>query len=459
MTDPPSTRRQRRASRASSDAPASVPPRIGRRYLAFALSLCLALVPVESAPPPLPPSLQLPAAHALSDEQRLIADAWRIVHRAYVDRTFNGNDWFGVRQRYLRRPCASRADTYAAIGAMLAELGDPYTRLLTPPQYRSLTAAAQGELVGVGVEFFPTRVHDDERAAAIDDGGGVGTLRVLATVDASPAARAGVRAMDELLQIDGDDVSALSPDEAAARIRGRDGSEVVLTVRHAGRPPAEQERIALRRAHVRLQSVSHRMLDSDTGYVRIKQFSSSTADELRDAIADLQRANGASHSSPPPLQRLIVDLRDNPGGYFPGGIDAARLFLPDDTVIVYVARRDGIQDEILTNAAGPLADAERTRLVLLINNATASASEILAGSLQDNYRGVLVGERSFGKGVVQTVRELRDGSALAVTVARYETPRHRDINKRGIEPDVQAAACTATTPAQVLECVPAGAWR
>lgn len=438
-----------------------------RRLLPAVLAVAVAAAPVGTRLPHLPPSLQSRPAYALTDEQRLIADTWRIVDGAYIDRTFNGNDWFGLRQRYLRRQYTSREEAYDALREMLAKLGDPYTRFLTPDQYRSVSSAAEGELFGVGVELFPTRARAD---GTKDD---AGALRVLATIDGSPAARAGILARDEILAIDGEDASELTPDTAAARIRGGDGTSVELTVRHAatgagaratGRAAggagsadgagAGGERVAMRREHVRLVSVSHRMLDRRTGYVRIRQFSTSTADELRDALADLQRSAGA-----PTLQRLVVDLRDNPGGYFLGGVDTARLFLPADATIVYVANRDGVEDSRATDADGLLADRARTSVVVLINRSTASASEILAGALQDNRRGALVGERSFGKGIVQTVSELRDGSAIAVTVSRYETPAHRDINKRGIEPDVAAPACAAATATQVIDCVPTSAWQ
>lgn len=238
---------------------------------------------------------------------------------------------------------------------MLGSLDDPYTRFLTPSQYNSLTAAASGSVAGVGVTFFPARVDGD--------------LVIAAPVDGSPAARAGVQPGDVLLEIDGEDLSGLTPDDAAARVRGPPGSE--------------------------------------------------------------------------------VDLRNNPGGYFPGGVDVARLFLPIDTPIVYVVDRHGVVDEIDTirQPAVPAAD----RVAVLVNRATASASEILAGALKENGRAVLVGERTFGKGVVQTVSPLSDGSGVAVTIARYETPGHKDINKKGIDVDV-GVECAADAAA--LACVP-----
>lgn len=325
---------------------------------------------------------------------------------------------------------------------MLGSLDDPYTRFLTPSQYNSLTAAASGSVAGVGVTFFPARVDGD--------------LVIAAPVDGSPAARAGVQPGDVLLEIDGEDLSGLTPDDAAARVRGPPGSEVSLSITHPG-PRSSLERLDLVREELKLPSVVAELVsrpppaaaaDAEAapaaapriGLIRVKGFTSSTAEDVGKAVADL-RSRGAT--------AWVVDLRNNPGGYFPGGVDVTRLFLPIDTPIVYVVDRHGVVDEIDTirQPAVPAAD----RVAVLVNRATASASEILAGALKENGRAVLVGERTFGKGVVQTVSPLSDGSGVAVTIARYETPGHKDINKKGIDVDV-GVECAADAAA--LACVP-----
>lgn len=400
------------------------------------------------------------AVHALSDGQKLVAEAWRIVDQSFVDRTFNNHDWFAVRMKAVKKPYASVDDAYPAIRNMLALLADPYTRFLTPQQFSSLTSSATGELAGVGVEMFPARVDD--------------ALTVAEPLDGSPAARAGIRPSDVIRFIDGEPTDGLTPDEAAARIRGRPGTSVMLTVLHgskngnkstannnnsnaaattvtregsdgmamgASQQPQQQPReetIRLTRENLKLRSVTLRPLKNNVLLVRIKQFNSTTADDLKFALADLNLSS----------KRVVLDLRNNPGGYFPGGVDVARLFMKSQTPIVFVVDKNGISEELDTIGDGSYSDVP---LVVLVNKGTASASEILAGALKDNRRAKLVGEKTFGKGVVQTVSQLSDGSGLAVTVARYETPAHKDINKIGIVPDV-ARSCEMD--ADVLTCLP-----
>jgi len=334
---------------------------------------------------------------------------------------------------------------------MLDSLEDPYTRFLTPSQYNSLTAAASGSVAGVGITFYPARVD--------------GELVIAAPVDGSPASRAGVSPGDTVVEIDGEDLSGLTPDDAAARVRGAPGTEVSLALTHAA-DAGTVVRLDLVREELKLPSVVAELVarpaaagsDGDggrggggsgdaaaaaapVGLIRVKGFTSSTAADVKVAVGEL-KARGAA--------AWVVDLRNNPGGYFPGGVDVARLFLPVDTPIVYVVDRHGVVDEIDT--IKPPAVPAGDKVVVLVNKATASASEILAGALKENGRAVLVGERTFGKGVVQTVSPLSDGSGVAVTIARYETPGHKDINKKGIDVDV-GVECAPN--ASALSCLPA----
>lgn len=370
-----------------------------------------------------------PPAHALTEPQKLVAEAWRVVDQSYVDRTFNHTDWFNVRMRAVKRAYATVEDGHKAIRDMLALLHDPYTRFLSPQQFSSLTSSATGEVAGVGVEMFPARVGD--------------ALKVTSPIDDSPAARAGVRPSDVIVLIDGEATDDLTPDEAAARIRGRPGTSVSLTVKHDdGR--GKEESFQMVRESLKLKSVKAKMLSPHQLYVKIKQFNSSTAGDMREALDSVQGQR---------VDKIVLDLRNNPGGYFPAGVDVARLFMKAGTPIVFVMDKHGIADEIDASVDGVFTDQP---MVVLVNKATASASEILAGALKDNKRAKLVGEQTFGKGVVQTVSQLSDGSGLAVTVARYETPDHKDINKVGIAPDVKNAC---TIDADVESCIPPEVWR
>lgn len=365
---------------------------------------------------------------ALSEGQKLVAEVWRIVDQSFVDRTFNHHDWFSVRMKTVRRPYASVTDAYPAIRDMLSLLADPYTRFLTPQQLSSLTSSATGELAGVGVEMFPARIDN--------------ALTVAEPLDGSPAARAGIRPYDIIRYIDGESTDSLTPDEAAARIRGKPGTSIMVTIVHKSRGSlGEEETVRLMRENLRLHSVKIAPLKNDTVLVKIKQFNSTTANDLREALESFKS-----------FKRIILDLRNNPGGYFPGGVDVARLFMKAETPIVFVVDKNGISEEMDTVQDGLFSDLP---MAVLVNKGTASASEILAGALKDNQRAKLVGEKTFGKGVVQTVLQLSDGSGVAVTIARYETPSHKDINKIGILPDVSSSC---GLEADVLSCIPSEVW-
>lgn len=347
-------------------------------------------------------------AYALSEEQNLVAEVWRIVNRAYLDETFNHQNWWFVRQRVLKQRLSDRDTTYQAIENMLAGLEDPYTRLLPPQQYRSLKTNTSGELTGVGLQ-----ITKDEKGES---------LRVIAPIEGSPAEASDIQPRDRILKIDGVDTSSFTLDEAADRMRGPVDTEVVLTLERPNQVPFD---VTLTRAQVSLNPVYADLRVTDqgkrVGYIRLSQFNANASEDLASAIETME-GDGAD--------AYILDLRNNPGGLLQAGIEIARLWL-DQGTIVYTVGRQGILDSFA--ARGPaLTNAP---LVVLVNQGTASASEILAGALQDNGRAQLVGEVTFGKGLIQSLFNLSDGSGLAVTVAKYETPNHRDINRQGIEPD------------------------
>ncbi len=354
-------------------------------------------------------------AIALTDEQHLVAEAWRLVDRAYVDDSFNHQNWWLVRQKVLKQPLTDREQTYTAIQQMLASLEDPFTRLLKPEQYRSLQTNTSGELTGVGLQI------------ALDPD--TGTLKVIAPIANSPADKAGIRPADAILKIDGVPTAGLSLDEAAERMRGPIGSRVRLTVQHDGAEPAEldvlRDRIALNPVYADLRMASGKTASGSTtkiGYIRLNQFNANATAEVANAIKRLEKQGAENY---------ILDLRSNPGGLLQAGIEVARLWL-DQGTIVYTVNRQGIEGNFEATGQALTKDP----LVVLVNQGTASASEILAGALKDNHRATIVGERTFGKGLIQSLFDLSDGSGLAVTVAKYETPAHIDINKQGIKPDM-----------------------
>ncbi len=349
-------------------------------------------------------------AFALSEEQNLVAEVWRIVNRAYLDETFNHQNWWFTRQRMLKQPLTDRVATYQAIRTMLGSLDDPYTRLLPPEQYRSLQTSTSGELTGVGLQ--------------ITKGEKPGWLRVIAPIEGSPAAQAGIQPKDVVLEIDGIDTTELTLDEAAARMRGQQGTTVTLKLRH-GDEAEEANFVSLTRDVITLNPVYADLRTTTSGqsigYLRLTQFNGNAADNVADAIRRLEEAGAEGY---------VLDLRNNPGGLLQAGIEIARMWLPQGT-IVFTVSRQGILDSFEAYGSA-LTEAP---LVVLVNEGTASASEILAGALQDNGRAQLVGSTTFGKGLIQSLFDLSDGSGLAVTVAKYETPAHHDINRLGITPD------------------------
>ncbi|MEM9004291.1 MAG: carboxyl-terminal processing protease CtpA [Cyanobacteria bacterium P01_F01_bin.86] len=372
---------------------------MGRRILRILALIVLVLwVGMSSLPAP---------ALALTAEHQLVSEVWRIVNRAYLDETFNHQNWWFVRQRLLKQDLANREVTYQTIRDMLASLDDPYTRLLPPEQYRSLQTNTSGELSGVGLQ-----IAKDEAEPV---------LQIIAPIEGSPAADADLQPRDRILAIDGLPTQDLTLDEAANRMRGPVGTLVTLTVARTGRPNRD---ITLKRALVTLNPVSTRLSQVDdltVGYIRLSQFNANAAEEIATQIRGFE-AQGAN--------AYILDLRNNPGGLLSGGIDIARLWLNSGT-IVYTVDRRGILDSFEATGAALTQDP----LVILVNEGTASASEILAGALQDNHRAQLVGNVTFGKGLIQSLFDLSDGSGLVVTVAKYETPDHHDINHSGIRPD------------------------
>ena len=346
-------------------------------------------------------------ALALTDDQTLVVDVWRLVNESYVDSSFSGVPWRRLRQKALEKTISNRVDAYDAIEAMLAPLDDPYTRLLRPQSYGQLEAATKGTVSGIGLQLGIN--HDS------------GSVVVIAPVEDSPAAEAGLVDGTLLRSINGQATSELGLDGSAALLRGDSGSSVHLEVTL---PDGEEQSLDLERRAIDLRPVRSRRLrsgDHTLGYLRINQFSEPVPEAVQEALADLE-AKG--------IEGLVLDLRNNTGGLVSAGLAVADDFLAGD-VIVETQDRNGINEQRPANS-GRLFDGP---MLTLINGGTASASEILAGALQDNGRSQLLGSTSFGKGEIQTLLPLGDGSGLAVTVARYLTPNGRAIQGQGLEPD------------------------
>lgn len=339
--------------------------------------------------------------------KELIDEVWNIIDNDYVDATFNQTDWRETRMSYLERDYTSKDEAYTAIREMLEQLNDPYTRFMDPDEFRNMKIDTSGELTGVGIQL----TQDEESKELI----------VVSPIEDTPAFEAGIQSRDVITQINGQSTEGMTTDDAVKLIRGPIGESVTLTIRRE----EEELEFPITRARIEIHPVRFSERNEDglkTGYIRLNQFNANAAEEMRDAIRELETQN---------VDGYVLDIRSNPGGLLYSSIEIARMWLDRGKIVSTVNRR-GVAEEESANGRA-LTDKP---LVVLVDGGSASASEILSGALQDNARAELIGTKTFGKGLVQSVRPLGDGSGLAVTIAKYLTPDGTDINKSGIEPDV-----------------------
>ncbi|GMH36540.1 hypothetical protein BSKO_04408 [Bryopsis sp. KO-2023] len=359
---------------------------------------------------------------AITANNLLFLEAWRAVDRAYVDKEFNGQNWFKVREQALRNvKMDTQEETYKAIKDTLALLDDPFTNFFEPARFSALKGGTAGAVTGVGIEVgYETNSSSSKQQMA-----------VITPVPNSPAAQAGVLAGDALLAVDGVSTSKLTLYEAGEKLQGIAGTEVGLTLKTRSEPPRD---VVLKRERVLFNPVSYGICNGvnpkvdpngsrKIGYLHIARFTSQTAKDVKEAILDLQEKK---------VESLLIDIRNNGGGSFPAGVTVARMLLGSGDV-VWIADSQGVRD--IVSVDGTQID-EATPMSVLVNRGTASASEVFSGAMQDNARGTIVGERTFGKGLIQTLIPLSDGSGVTVTASKYQTPSGRDINKVGILPDI-----------------------
>ena len=306
-------------------------------------------------------------------------------------------------------PVEDKALLENAIRGMLTGL-DPHSSYLIPDDYQELQAGTSGEFGGLGIEV------------GMEDG----FVKVIAPIDDTPAQRAGVEAGDLVIRLDDTPVKGMSLSDAVKVMRGAPGTDIVLTIVREGldRPI----RITITRDVIRVTSVRSRELEPGYGYVRISQFQLRTGESLREAVGKLRENAGDED-----LKGLVLDLRNNPGGVLNAAVSVSDAFLNEGTIVYTEGRMD---DAKLTFSAKGSDILDGIPLVVLVNAGSASASEIVAGALQDHRRAVIMGEKTFGKGSVQTILPLGNGSALKLTTARYYTPSGISIQARGIVPDI-----------------------
>ncbi|NLU12042.1 MAG: S41 family peptidase [Gammaproteobacteria bacterium] len=295
-----------------------------------------------------------------------------------------------------------------AIKGMLSNL-DPHSSYLEPDAFRDLQESTSGEFGGLGIEV------------GLEDG----ILQVIAPIDDSPASAAGLEAQDLIIKIDDQPTKGLSLMESVEKMRGKPGTSIRLTIVREGRKPFD---VTLKRAVIKNRSVKSQLLENDYGFLRISQFQVNTGDEVEKALARLKKENKGQ-----PLKGLILDLRNNPGGVLQAAVEVTDHFLSSGLIVYTKGRLANAELRFSANAKNA---SEGVPLVVLINGGSASASEIVAGALQDHKRGIVMGTDSFGKGSVQTVLPLNNDRALKLTTALYYTPKGRSIQAQGIVPDI-----------------------
>jgi carboxyl-terminal processing protease len=338
------------------------------------------------------------------DELRQLADVYGLIKSDYVE------------------PVADKKLLSDAIGGMVASL-DPHSVYLDEKAFREMRESVQGRFVGVGIEV------------AAEDG----YVKVVSPIEDSPAYRAGIKAGDLITRIDSTPVKGMSLDEAVKKMRGEPKSKVTLTIARRGED--KPWIVPVMREEIRVQSVKAKMIEPGYAWLRVSQFQEATVDELAAKASAL-------YAQDPGIKGLVLDLRNDPGGLLPGAIGVSAAFLPHNDVIVstvgqlpdsntkYYGRREFYAKGGVDPLAKLPAALKTVPMVVLVNGGSASASEIVAGALQDYKRAIVMGSRTFGKGSVQTLRQLSPDTAVKLTTARYYTPKGRAIQAKGIVPDV-----------------------
>ncbi len=313
--------------------------------------------------------------------------------------------WEAIENKYVGTPDAQK-QVYGAISGLINSLDDPYSMFMEPGFSKTFLEDLSGEIQGIGAEISLKN----------------NVLTVVSPLSGSPAEKVGLKPNDKILKIDDDISDGLTLDEAIQRIRGAAGSRVKLTIMRDGW--GEPQVFEITREKVTIKSVEWSVKTGSIGYIKISQFGDDTVQLVKQATEDLKNQN---------VKAVVLDLRRNPGGYLEASVDVASLFIKSG-VVVKEKYKDNHVDETKTTLSQVF---DKEKIIVLIDGGSASASEIVAGALQDTNRAILVGEKTFGKGSVQELVDLGNGATMRLTIAKWLTPKDRMINGEGVEPDVK----------------------
>ena len=334
--------------------------------------------------------------------QRLFEKTWRVISKEYYEPTLNHQNWYKWKNRYQGK-IKTEDDAKVAIDTMVASLNEPYTRFMTQKEFEDLTTSITSKIYGIGVNIYSNS----------------GKTEIFNVMPGTPADFAQLKQGDIIISVDGKDISGMNISEVASLVRGPENSIVELTIMRDGNKINKK----IKRKEIKIKNVKSSILDNNIGYIKIISFmSGTTPSEFIDALNNTKNTDS-----------LIIDLRGNTGGLLDNAVFIANRFMTNST-IVDIIYRNGHKKSIRTQDSGI---AINKPVVVLVNGTSASASEILSGALKDTHRAVLVGNKTFGKGLVQKVVPLPNQTGINVTIARYLTPNGTDINKLGIKPDIE----------------------